>query len=182
MEQDRPLLSRIKTAITSNKNVLALVASSILTILCLILVFTMNHWLAKGFFLLIAIGAALFSLLLLESLRILQKYTKSKPLPKDPAPVIEDKSPDPAESVITEEPVEADEAKPLPSENDVQTVYISEKGNKYHHDKSCAGLRFADVIQEVSKEEAVSLGREACSRCQAKDMEIQCSSVFQPKG
>ena len=43
MEQDYPLLSRIKAVITSNKNVLGLCASSTLSILCLILVVTIDH-------------------------------------------------------------------------------------------------------------------------------------------
>lgn len=171
MEQDYPLLSRIKAVITSNKNVLGLCASSALSILCLILVFTIDHWLAKGLFLVIAIGAALFSLLLLESLRIARKYTKNKPLPEDSVPETENESSVPVESLIAQEQAEVDEAGSIPSENETPTVYISGKGNKYHQDKSCAGLRFADVIQEVSKEKAVSLGKEACSRCQPKDVE-----------
>ena len=47
-------------------------------------------------------------------------------------------------------------------------VFISEKGNKYHQDKSCAGLRFADEVQEISEEEAIALGRQACLRCLQK--------------
>ena len=53
-------------------------------------------------------------------------------------------------------------------EPDRPLVFISEKGNKYHQDKACAGLRFADEIQKVSEEEAIALGRQACLRCQQK--------------
>lgn len=165
MEQDDTLLSRVKNALASNKNVLGLVASSVLTILCLILFFTVNHWAAKVLFALIAIVAALFSWFLLEALRITQKYKKGKHVHAMPAPELENRSADP-EQEDAQENMDSNSAPSL--EPNRPLVFISEKGNKYHQDKACAGLRFADEIQEVSEEEAIALGRQACLRCQQK--------------
>ena len=172
MEQDDTLLSRVKNALASNKNVLGLVASYLLMLLCLVLFFSVNHWIAKLFLALIAIGAALFSRFLLEALRIKKKYEKEKHLPAAPLPELEDQS---AEPELKEDMQEQEEAEEDADTNSAQNlepnrpiVFISEKGNKYHQDKSCAGLRFADEVQEVSEEEAIALGRQACLRCQQK--------------
>ena len=176
MKQDNPLLSRVRTAITSNKNLLGLVASLILTVICLVLVFTVNHWIAKVFFAVITIGAALFSRLLFEGLRIKQTYEKKKPLPETPQSVVEDEFSDQIEGLDAQEEEEEEEEEEaaeeirdmeFPPRHDPkgQQVFISEKGNKYHQDKECTGLRFADVIQEISEDEALALGRQACMRC-----------------
>ena len=177
MKQDNPLLSRVRTAITSNKNLLGLVASLILTVICLVLVFTVNHWIAKVFFAVITIGAALFSRLLFEGLRIKQTYEKKKPLPETPQSVVEDEFSDPIEGLDAQEEEEEEEEEeeaaeekrdmesPLPPDPEGQQVFISEKGNRYHQDKACTGLRFADVVQEISEDEALALGRQACMRC-----------------
>ena len=172
MEQDDTLLSRVKNALASNKNVLGLVASYLLMLLCLVLFFSVNHWIAKLLLALIAIGAALFSRFLLEALRITRKYEKEKQLPPMPAPEQEDQS---AEPELKEDMPEQEDA---PEDADTNSapnlapnrplVFISEKGNKYHQDKACAGLRFADEVQEVSEEEAIALGRQACLRCLQK--------------
>ena len=172
MEQDDTLLSRVKNALASNKNVLGLVASYLLMLLCLVLFFSVNHWIAKLFLALIAIGAALFSRFLLEALHIKKKYEKEKHLPAAPLPELEDPSAEP------EQKEEMPEQEDAPEDTDTDNapnlapnrpiVFISEKGNKYHQDKACAGLRFADEVQEVSEEEAIALGRQACLRCQQK--------------
>ena len=172
MEQDDTLLSRVKNALASNKNVLGLVASYLLMLLCLVLFFSVNHWIAKLLLALIAIGAALFSRFLLEALRITRKYEKEKQLPPMPAPEQEDPSAEPElnEDMPEQEdaPEDADTNSAPNLEPNRPLVFISEKGNKYHQDKSCAGLRFADEVQEVSEEEAIALGRQACLRCQQK--------------
>ena len=172
MEQDDTLLSRVKNALASNKNVLGLVASYLLMLLCLVLFFSVNHWIAKLFLALIAIGAALFSRFLLEALRITRKYEKEKQLPPMPAPEQEDPSAEPELKEDMQEQEEAEEDADTNSAPNIEPnrplVFISEKGNKYHQDKSCAGLRFADEIQKVSEEEAIALGRQACLRCQQK--------------
>lgn len=172
MEQDDTLLSRVKNALASNKNVLGLVASYLMMILCLVLFFSVNHWIAKLLLALIAIGAALFSRFLLEALRIKKKYEKEKHLSPMPAPEQEDPSAEP------ERKAEMPEQEDAPEDTDTNSapnltpnrpiVFISEKGNKYHQDKACAGLRFADEVQEVSEEEAIALGRQACLRCLQK--------------
>ena len=172
MEQDDTLLSRIKNALASNKNVLGLVASYLLMLLCLVLFFSVNHWIAKLLLALIAIGAALFSRFLLEALRITRKYEKEKQLPPMPAPEQEDQSAEPeqkAEMPEQEDAGEDTDTNSVPNlEPNRPIVFISEKGNKYHQDKACAGLRFADEVQEVFEEEAIALGRQACLRCQQK--------------
>ena len=172
MEQDDTLLSRVKNALASNKNVLGLVASYLLMLLCLVLFFSVNHWIAKLLLALIAIGAALFSRFLLEALRITRKYEKEKQLPPMPAPEQEDPS---AEQELKEDMPEQEDAGEDSDTNSSPNlapnrpiVFISEKGNKYHQDKACAGLRFADEVQEVSEEEAIALGRQACLRCRQK--------------
>lgn len=170
MEQDDTLLSRVKNALASNKNVLGLVASYLMMILCLVLFFSVNHWIAKLLLALIAIGAALFSRFLLEALRIKKKYEKEKHLPAAPLPELEDQSAEPELKEDMQEQEEAEEDADTNSAPNIEPnrplVFISEKGNKYHQDKSCAGLRFADEIQKVSEEEAIALGRQACLRCQ----------------
>ena len=172
MEQDDTLLSRVKNALASNKNVLGLVASYLLMLLCLVLFFSVNHWIAKLFLALIAIGAALFSRFLLEALRIKKKYEKEKHLPAAPLPELEDQSAEPELKEDMQEQEEAEEDADTNSAPNIEPnrplVFISEKGNKYHQDKSCAGLRFADEVQEVSEEEAIALGRQACLRCRQK--------------
>ena len=172
MEQDDTLLSRVKNALASNKNVLGLVASYLLMLLCLVLFFSVNHWIAKLLLALIAIGAALFSRFLLEALRIKKKYEKEKQLPPMPAPEQEDQSAEPEQKEDMQEQEEAEEDADTNSAQNLEPnrplVFISEKGNKYHQDKSCAGLRFADEVQEVSEEEAIALGRQACLRCLQK--------------
>lgn len=178
MEQDDTLLSRVKNALASNKNVLGLVASYLLMLLCLVLFFSVNHWIAKLFLALIAIGAALFSRFLLEALRIKRNYEKEKHRPAAPLPELEDQSADRTEKEdmmvkedLTEQedaPEDADTNSAPNIEPNMPLVFISEKGNKYHQDKACAGLRFADEIQKVSEEEAIALGRQACLRCQQK--------------
>lgn len=172
MEQDDTLLSRVKNALASNKNVLGLVASYLLMLLCLVLFFSVNHWIAKLFLALIAIGAALFSRFLLEALRIKKKYEKEKHLPAAPLPELEDQSAEPELKEDMQEQEEAEEDADTNSAPNIEPnrplVFISEKGNKYHQDKSCAGLRFADEIQKASEEEAIALGRQACLMCQQK--------------
>ena len=172
MEQDDTLLSRVKNALASNKNVLGLVASYLLMLLCLVLFFSVNHWIAKLLLALIAIGAALFSRFLLEALRIKKKYEKEKHLPAAPLPELEDQSAEPELKEDMQEQEEAEEDADTNSAPNIEPnrplVFISEKGNKYHQDKACAGLRFADEVQEVSEEEAIALGRQACLRCQQK--------------
>ena len=172
MEQDDTLLSRVKNALASNKNVLGLVASYLLMLLCLVLFFSVNHWIAKLLLALIAIGAALFSRFLLEALRIKKKYEKEKHLPAAPLPELEDQSAEPELKEDMQEQEEAEEDADTNSAPNIEPnrplVFISEKGNKYHQDKSCAGLRFADEIQKVSEEEAIALGRQACLRCRQK--------------
>ena len=172
MEQDDTLLSRVKNALASNRNVLGLVASYLLMLLCLVLFFSVNHWIAKLLLALIAIGAALFSRFLLEALRIKKKYEKEKQLPPMPAPEQEDPSAEPEQKEDMQEQEEAEEDADTNSAQNLEPnrplVFISEKGNKYHQDKACAGLRFADEVQEVSEEEAIALGRQACLRCLQK--------------
>ena len=172
MEQDDTLLSRVKNALASNKNVLGLVASYLLMLLCLVLFFSVNHWIAKLLLALIAIGAALFSRFLLEALRIKKKYEKEKHLPAAPLPELEDQSAEPELKEDMQEQEEAEEDADTNSAPNIEPnrplVFISEKGNKYHQDKACAGLRFADEVQEISEEESIALGRQACLRCQQK--------------
>ena len=172
MEQDDTLLSREKNALASNKNVLGLVASYLLMLLCLVLFFSVNLWIAKLLLALIAIGAALFSRFLLEALRITRKYEKEKQLPPMPAPEQEDPSAEPEQK--EEMPKQEDAPEDTDTDNapnlapNRPIVFVSEKGNKYHQDKACAGLRFADEVQEISEEEAIALGRQACLRCRQK--------------
>ena len=130
MEQDDTLLSRVKNTLASNKNVLGLVASYLLMLLCLVLFFSVNHWIAKLFLALIAIGAALFSRFLLEALRIKKKYEKEKHLPAAPLPELEDQSAEPELKEDMQEQEEAEEDADTNSAPNIEPnrplVFISE--------------------------------------------------------
>ena len=47
----------------------------------------------------------------------------------------------------------------------MDAVFISDKGEKYHCNSDCRGLRFADNISGVTKEAAIAMGRTPCAFC-----------------
>ena len=106
------------------------------------------------------------------ALRCSRKYEKEIQLPPIPVPEQEDPSVQPEQKEDMQEQADAPEDADTNSAPNLEPnrplVFISEKGNKYHQDKACAGLRFADEVQEISEEEAIALGRQACLRCQQK--------------
>lgn len=55
-----------------------------------------------------------------------------------------------------------------PAGQSLGMVYVTEKGDKYHHDRECIGLRFADSVETLTPQEAAGLGRTPCSKCAPK--------------
>lgn len=50
------------------------------------------------------------------------------------------------------------------SDKTENTVWITESGTKYHSKNTCGKMN-ADNAKEVTKEEAIELGKEKCSKC-----------------
>ena len=150
-------------------NPIWIAAFAALAVLGVVLFFTAAPLILKLLFLLIAIGAAVYCWLLIESRRIAPKTVEKDSLP---GPVPE--AP-PAESEEeTPEMMEAGEDEgesPRPGGQDGRLVFVSEKGDKYHLDRECVGLRFADNVESMPEEQAATLNRKPCSKCRPKAKE-----------
>ena len=173
MKRDNPLLTRVRSIRLLGRNTLWLAAFALLAVLGLVLVFTLKPWVLKLLFLLIAIGAVLYCWLLLEDRRSTPRPAKASSPPEpqnEPAAVeSEDESEDEAsgqeaaDEVLKEGSEPGEQGKPL--------VLVSEKGDKYHSDRKCMGLRFADSVEEMPEEEAAALDRKPCGICWPKAKE-----------
>jgi hypothetical protein len=158
--------ARTKKQHLPDKNALWIVAFTALAIVGVILFFAVKPLIFKLLFLLIAIGAAVYCWLLIESRRIMPKPAKksslSGPLPETSVAEVKNEMPEKMEGGDG-----AGEG-PQPAEKDDHLVFISEKGDKYHFDRKCAGLRFADIVETMPEEKALSFNRKPCSKCWPK--------------
>lgn len=168
MNRNHPLIARLKNG-HLDRNTLWIVAFTALFVLCAVLIFVVPPWVLKILFLLIAIGAAVYCWLLIQSRRITPKpaQTGSVPAPSSEKQAADAESETPG---TTEPEGGAEEVPPDGGENE-RPVFISEKGDKYHLDKKCVGLRFADSIETMDEEKAISLNRKRCSKCWPKAKE-----------
>ncbi len=171
MNRNHPLIARLKNG-HPDRNALWIVAFTALFLLCAVLFFVVPPWVLKILFLLIAIGAAVYCWLLIQSRRITPKPAQTGSVP---APSVEEQATDTtdAENEAAETPKPEGGAEEVPPDGgeDEHQVFISEKGDKYHLDKKCVGLRFADSIETMDEAKAVSLSRKRCSKCWPKAKE-----------
>ena len=174
MKRDNPLLTRVRSIRLLGKNTLWLAAFAALAVLGLVLVFTLKPWVLKLLFLLIAIGAVLYFWLLIEDRRSTPRPAKQAPPPEpqsEPAAVEADDDESEDETSGQEAADEVSEDGPEPGEQEKPLVLVSEKGDKYHRDRKCMGLRFADSLEEMPEEEAAALDRKPCGICWPKPKE-----------
>lgn len=169
MKPNIPLPDRIKNMRLPDKALLWIIVFAAFALLCLILLLTVPSLILKLLFLLLGIGAAGYCWIMVESRRITPKpgqaaspSADSAPAPAAPAAQKEDEAP---ELIRPEAPLSPD---PQPGGQDEGLVFVSEKGDKYHRDRLCVGLRFADTVQTMTLENAVSLKRKPCSKCLPK--------------
>lgn len=163
MKPDTPLPGRGKDIRPPDKALLWIAAFTALAALCFILALTVRPWIFKLLFLILGLGAAAYIWVMVESRRITPKpgqaASPSSPARDAPAAQESDDAPQLSQA--------ADAAGP--DEQDKNTVFISDKGDKFHRDRQCVGLRFADSVQIIPLEQAESLGRKPCSKCRPKE-------------
>jgi hypothetical protein len=166
MKRDTPLSERMKNIRIPDKAALWIIAFVAFAVLCLILLFAVKPLILKLLFLLLGIGAAGYCWILIESRRITPKSGQAASVPS-PSPDV------PAAKKRREAPEQIKTAAgtaedPQPAGRDEHLVFVSEKGDRFHFDRQCVGLRFADSVQTMTEEEAVSLKRTPCSKCRPK--------------
>ena len=166
MKRNTPLPERMKKIRLPDKAALWIIAFVAFAVLCLILLFTVKPLILKLLFLLLGIGAAGYCWIMIESKRITPKsgQAASATSPSVDVPAAEKKSEAP-EQIKTAADAAGD---PQPSGQDEHLVFVSEKGDKFHFDRACVGLRFADTVQTMTQVKAVSLKRTPCSKCRPK--------------
>ena len=172
MKPDTPLPGRMKDLRLPDKALLWIIAFAAFAVACLILLLALRPWLLKLLFLILGIGAAGYCWILVESRRITPKPEQadapsapsatSSPAPAEPAAQEEDETPE----LIPHTDIGSRE--PQAGAQDENFVFISEKGDKYHRERLCVGLRFADAVQTMTREKAVLLKRKPCSKCWPK--------------
>ena len=166
MKRNTPLPDRMRNIRLPDKAVLWIVAFVAFAVLCLILLFTVKPFILKLLFLLLGIGTAGYCWIMIESRRTTPKprqvASKSVPSPDVPAAETRNETPQQIETA------DGSGEDPQPGEQDDHLVFVSEKGDKYHLDRKCVGLRFADIVDTMNEEKAVSLKRKPCSKCWPK--------------
>ncbi len=165
MNPKNSIFARLKS-ILYDKNALWTVAFALIALLSVVLIFVVNPLILKLLFLLIAIGAAIYCWLLIESRRMTPKPAPKESLPPLPSETSEIEIHNETYETAETEGVTGEDSQPI--EQDGHMVFVSEKGDKYHLDRKCAGLRFADNVEEMTEESAVSLKRKPCSKCGQK--------------
>jgi hypothetical protein len=165
MNPKNSIFTRLKS-ILSDKNALWTVAFASLALLSVVLIFVVNPLILKLLFLLIAIGAAIYCWLLIESRRMTSKPTPKESSPPSPSETSEIAMKNETHETAETEGVTGEDNQTI--EQDGHLVFVSNKGDKYHLDRKCAGLRFADNVEEMTEESAVSLKRKPCSKCGKK--------------
>jgi hypothetical protein len=163
MKRNTPLPDRMKNIRLPDKAVLWIVAFVAFAVLCFI---TLKPWILKLLFLLLGIGTAGYCWIMIESRRITLKPRQVvfPSVPSFDVLAAETRNETP-EQIETADGAGED---PQPGEQDDHLVFISEKGDKYHLDRKCVGLRFADIVETLTEEKAVSLKRKPCSKCWPK--------------
>ncbi len=166
MKRDIPLWDRVKGIRVPDKAALWIAVFVAFAALCFILLLTLKPLILKLLFLLLGLGAAGYCWVMVESRRISLKPKQTAPAPR-PSPKA------PAEETAVEAPRQAQtgdssEEIPQPALQDEPQVFVSDKGDKFHLDRQCVGLRFADSVRTMTREEAVLLKRKPCSKCGPK--------------
>jgi hypothetical protein len=166
MKRNTPLPDRMKNIRLPDKAVLWIVTFVAFAVLCLILLITVKPFILKLLFLLLGIGTAGYCWIMIESRRTTPKprQVASKSVPSPDVPVAETRNETPQQI----ETADGSGEDPQPGEQDDHLVFVSEKGDKYHLDRKCVGLRFADIVDTMNEEKAVSLKRKPCSKCWPK--------------
>lgn len=166
MKRDTPLPDRMKNIHLPDKAALWIAAFVAFAVLCFILLLTLKPLILKLLFLLLGIGAAGYCWIMVESRRITPKprQAASAATPSLDVPAAETKNETPEQIKTAANAAE----EPRPGGQDGHLVFVSEKGDKFHLDKKCVGLRFADIVRTMTEEEAVSLQRKPCSKCRPK--------------
>ena len=170
MKPKDPVLTRLKNK-QPGRTGLWLVAFAALAVLSLVFLIIAKSWILKLLFLLITVGAGFYCWLLIESMKIAPKRAKmASPSNASPLPSQAEAEGEVYETEDGE--VFVEETTP-PDEPRAGGVFVTEKGDKYHLDRNCSGLRFADSVEEMTVEQAVSASRKPCSLCsqQAKQEE-----------
>lgn len=167
MKRDTPLWDRMKSIRLPDKAALWIAAFVTFAVLCLILLLTLKPLILKLLFLLLGLGAAGYCWVMVESRRISlkPKQADSAAVPSPEAPAAVETRDEAPEQLGTA--AGAAEAIQAVRESEPQ-VFVSDKGDKFHLDRNCVGLRFADAVRTMTEEEALSLKRKLCSKCRPK--------------
>ncbi|MHC1786431.1 MAG: hypothetical protein AB9880_05180 [Christensenellales bacterium] len=181
MNKDSPLSDRLKSIHLPDKALLWIIAFVAFALLCLVLVFVFSPWLLKVLFLLLFLAASAYCWIMIESWRSTPKprpmappaaapaepeAEAAQPLQREDAAPHQTETEDEAYAAADEEPDgKSDQAPGEPVEG---LVYVSGKGDKYHADSKCVGLRFADSIETMTEADALLLKRKPCSKCSPK--------------
>ena len=166
MKRNTPLPDRMKNIRLPDKAVLWIVAFVAFAVLCLILLITVKPFILKLLFLLLGIGTAGYCWIMIESRRITPKPRRvvAVTVPSLGVQSAETKN-DTPELIENADGARED---PQSGNQDDHLVFVSEKGDKYHLDRKCVGLRFANIVDTMNEEKAVSLKRKPCSKCWPK--------------
>jgi len=176
----------MKSAHLPDRTLLWLIAFIVFATSCIVLFIILKPWILKILFLLLGLGAAGYSWVIMESRRITYTHNPDVSTAASPPDAAEEEAEreTATEAEAEEELLVADDqdeqaAERLGAENgtverappdapEEGAVYVSDKGDKYHLDRQCVGLRFADKVETMGLQEAVSLNRKPCSKCRAK--------------
>ncbi|MDD2562015.1 MAG: hypothetical protein PHG11_06795 [Eubacteriales bacterium] len=192
MKRESPHLARVKGRRLPDRNACWLAAFAATAVLALVLAIIVKPWLLKVLFVLVMIGAVLYCWLMIQDRRNMPKPAP-EPLPRQPkedpgtgaSPETEEPEPDgepgsvDGQEVSGELAVEASSGLSLESalegpqadEQSEPPVLVSDKGDKYHRNRKCQGLRFANSLEEMPEAEAEALGRKPCGICWPKGKE-----------
>ena len=166
MKPNIPPPDRMKDIRLPDKAVLWIVAFVSFALLCLILLFTVKPLILKLLFLLLGICTAGYCWIMIESRRITPKprHVASQSVPSLDVPAAEARNETP-ELIETADGAGED---PQPGNQSDHLVFVSEKGDKFHRDRKCIGLSFAEIVETMTEEKAVSFKRKPCSKCWSK--------------
>ncbi|HSK69328.1 MAG TPA: hypothetical protein VLA21_08735 [Candidatus Limnocylindria bacterium] len=166
MSQDNPNRSRREGGSLVDRNAFLAAAFAMVVVLCIVLMIILPPWYLKLLFLLVAVGAGVYFWLMIVDRQGRPKAAATASQLRTAAEVLE-KQAEAVEEEAEEAEEEAEEEKEAPraAARSGSVVYVTEKGDKYHLDRDCAGLRFAEDVDTMTEKEAKALNREPCSRC-----------------
>ncbi|MDD4106175.1 MAG: hypothetical protein PHH03_10030 [Eubacteriales bacterium] len=122
-----------------------------------------KSWPVKVLFLVIALLAAFYFAKYRPETHNQKAEPEEKAEPRKPIlPPTEKRQRDASESA-SEAISDQEAAKPQDTVDDI--VYVSEKGTKFHKEITCAGLKFADLVEKVSKDAAIAANKTPCKLC-----------------